>query len=124
MAPGFRGWGRTGADFRTGVWFFETVKPGAVIGRLLAAVPLRPNGANRVDAAIGQIDGRIRFDPDTLTGLGTLAGVRAEPLLPGDRVAKVGRTTGLTRGHKYGFSVKAENNAGASAFSANVFATP
>ena len=29
----FRGWGRTGADFRTGVWFFETVKPGAVIGR-------------------------------------------------------------------------------------------
>ena len=29
----FRGWGRTGADFRTGGWFFETVKPGAVIGR-------------------------------------------------------------------------------------------
>jgi len=29
----FRGWGRTGADFNTGVWFFETVKPGAVAGR-------------------------------------------------------------------------------------------
>jgi protocatechuate 3,4-dioxygenase alpha subunit len=29
----FRGWGRTGADFKTGVYTFETVKPGAVIGR-------------------------------------------------------------------------------------------
>jgi protocatechuate 3,4-dioxygenase alpha subunit len=29
----FRGWGRTGADFKTGVWFFETVKPGGVPGR-------------------------------------------------------------------------------------------
>lgn len=26
----FRGWGRTGADFDTGVWHFDTVKPGAV----------------------------------------------------------------------------------------------
>ena len=69
-----------------------------MVGRLLAAVPLKPNGVNSVDAAIGEIDGHIRFDPDTLTGLGALAGVRAEPLLPGDRVAKAGRTTGLTRG--------------------------
>ncbi|KMO38468.1 protocatechuate 3,4-dioxygenase [Methylobacterium tarhaniae] len=29
----FRGWGRTGSDFDTGVWFFETVKPGPVDGR-------------------------------------------------------------------------------------------
>src|SRR5687768_16644023 len=29
----FRGWGRTGADFNTGVYMFETVKPGAVAGR-------------------------------------------------------------------------------------------
>lgn len=29
----FRGWGRTGADFKTGIYTFETVKPGAVIGR-------------------------------------------------------------------------------------------
>lgn len=27
---GFRGWGRTGADFETGVYAFDTVKPGAV----------------------------------------------------------------------------------------------
>lgn len=31
--PNFRGWGRTGADFQTGIYTFETVKPGAVIGR-------------------------------------------------------------------------------------------
>jgi protocatechuate 3,4-dioxygenase alpha subunit len=31
--PDFRGWGRTGADFKTGLYTFETVKPGAVIGR-------------------------------------------------------------------------------------------
>ena len=29
----FRGWGRTEADFETGLWVFETVKPGPVIGR-------------------------------------------------------------------------------------------
>jgi protocatechuate 3,4-dioxygenase alpha subunit len=29
----FRGWGRTGADFKTGIYTFETIKPGAVIGR-------------------------------------------------------------------------------------------
>ncbi len=31
--PGFRGWGRTGTDFETGLWFFDTVKPGPVPGR-------------------------------------------------------------------------------------------
>ncbi|GJD50421.1 Protocatechuate 3,4-dioxygenase alpha chain [Methylobacterium crusticola] len=29
----FRGWGRAGSDFETGLWFFETVKPGPVEGR-------------------------------------------------------------------------------------------
>src|ERR687889_253344 len=29
----FRGWGRTGTDFQTGLWAFETVKPGPVEGR-------------------------------------------------------------------------------------------
>lgn len=33
LDPGFRGWGRAGTDFETGVWWFETVKPGPVIGR-------------------------------------------------------------------------------------------
>lgn len=29
----FLGWGRTGADFDTGFWSFETIKPGATPGR-------------------------------------------------------------------------------------------
>jgi protocatechuate 3,4-dioxygenase alpha subunit len=31
--PHFRGWGRTGADFRTGIYSFETIKPGGIRGR-------------------------------------------------------------------------------------------
>lgn len=33
LDAGFRGWGRTGTDFGTGLYHFETVKPGPVIGR-------------------------------------------------------------------------------------------
>lgn len=33
LDPGFRGWGRTGTDFTTGRYVFETVKPGPVPGR-------------------------------------------------------------------------------------------
>ena len=33
LDPAFRGWGRTGTDFTTGVYSFETVKPGPVEGR-------------------------------------------------------------------------------------------
>jgi protocatechuate 3,4-dioxygenase alpha subunit len=29
----FRGWGRTGTDFESGLWFFETIKPGRIAGR-------------------------------------------------------------------------------------------
>lgn len=33
LDPHFRGWGRTGADFETGYYHFQTIKPGAVAGR-------------------------------------------------------------------------------------------
>ena len=33
VEDGFRGWGRVITDFDTGEWAFETVKPGAVMGR-------------------------------------------------------------------------------------------
>lgn len=32
-APGFRGWGRAITDFASGLWRFETVKPGCTPGR-------------------------------------------------------------------------------------------
>lgn len=33
VEEGFRGWGRVITDFGTGEWGFDTVKPGAVVGR-------------------------------------------------------------------------------------------
>jgi protocatechuate 3,4-dioxygenase, alpha subunit len=33
LDPTFRGWGRTGTNFETGLYTFETIKPGSVIGR-------------------------------------------------------------------------------------------
>ena len=33
LDPAFRGFGRAVADFKTAVWWFDTVKPGAVHGR-------------------------------------------------------------------------------------------
>ncbi len=33
LDPSFRGWGRTGTDFETGIFAFDTIKPGAVVGR-------------------------------------------------------------------------------------------
>ena len=33
LDPAFRGWGRACSDFKTGVWTFETIKPGSVGGR-------------------------------------------------------------------------------------------
>ena len=33
VEDGFRGWGRVIPDFETGQWSFDTVKPGAVMGR-------------------------------------------------------------------------------------------
>ncbi len=39
--PSFRGWGRACSDFDTGVWSFETIKPGAVAGR--GGVPMAPH---------------------------------------------------------------------------------
>jgi len=33
VAKGFRGWGRVITDFDTGLWGFDTIKPGPVMGR-------------------------------------------------------------------------------------------
>lgn len=40
-APGFRGWGRVITDFDTGLWGFDTIKPGSVMGR--NARPMAPH---------------------------------------------------------------------------------
>jgi hypothetical protein len=53
---------------------------------------------NVIDCAIASIGGAIGIDSSSLDSLGTLAGVRATPLVGGERVRKVGRTTGVTSG--------------------------
>ncbi|MEP7027653.1 MAG: hypothetical protein ABI960_03570 [Candidatus Eisenbacteria bacterium] len=71
--------------------------PGDAIARFERAVRLKRAG-NRVDAALARLEDGVAFEPSKLRGLGRLQGVRAGPLVPGERVAKLGRTTGLTRG--------------------------
>ena len=41
LDPTFRGWGRSCSDFKTGVWTFDTIKPGQVEGR--AGRPMAPH---------------------------------------------------------------------------------
>lgn len=68
-----------------------------VVARLERTVRLRKSG-NRVDAALARLEDGVEFDPTRLHGLGPLLEQRVLRLEPGDRVAKLGRTTGLTRG--------------------------
>ncbi len=67
------------------------------IGSLDRFVRLRPTG-NQVDAATASLGPDLEYYVDWLEGLGALAGVREEPLETGERVFKLGRTTGLTEG--------------------------
>lgn len=83
LQPGSYDGGRKGAD---------------TVARLLDFVPLRPGMNNLVDAAVAALEPQIAWDPSMLTGTGQLQGLRPEPLVPGDTVFKLGRTTGLTRG--------------------------
>jgi hypothetical protein len=59
---------------------------------------------NRVDCALARLDPGVEADPRTLTGLGDLDPAPVAPQ-DADRVAKVGRTTGLTRGQVTAFEV-------------------
>ena len=75
------------------------------IGRLDRAVKLKPRGTNRVDAALATIDGAVAYDPRTLRGVGTLAGLARTPPEETREVEKLGRTTGHTRGRVTAFEL-------------------
>lgn len=68
------------------------------IAKLVKWVDLLPNKTNMLDAAIASVRKSIDVDPRNYQGIGKLAGARTLPLELGMAVAKVGRTTGLTRG--------------------------
>jgi hypothetical protein len=60
---------------------------------------------NRLDAAVAELADGVAAHAGELPGLGRLAGVRRGPLEGGERVFKVGRTTGVTRGRVSAFEV-------------------
>ena len=68
------------------------------VGALDRFVRLIAGQPNFVDAAIATVRKAIKFNANTLRGVGKLIGVRPAPLEVGDFVSKVGRTTDVTRG--------------------------
>ncbi len=75
------------------------------VGQLERFIRLRRAGANLVDCAVCTVDEALRYSPRLLTGLGRIAGVGPDVPDEGQDVAKVGRTTGITRGRVTAFEI-------------------
>ena len=80
-------------------------RPTDRIGSLSAFVKLSDSRPNRVDAAVAALHHDVSFDPHRLRGLGVLAGLGPADIETGTRVAKIGRTTGVTEGRVTAFEV-------------------
>jgi hypothetical protein len=74
----------------------------AALGRFIR---LKTTATNFVDCALATLKDGIEFEHERLDGIGRLAGVAEDPVEIGDRVAKVGRTTGTTRGRVTAFEL-------------------
>jgi S1-C subfamily serine protease len=72
--------------------------PADAVAKLSAFIRLDPAKTNLVDCAIARLNGPVQANISKLTGIGKLAGVIARNLDVGDRVSKVGRTTGMRHG--------------------------
>lgn len=73
--------------------------------QLARFIRLRRRGANLVDCATARLLPDTGYDAAALAGLGKLKGVSAAMIEEGTRVAKVGRTTGVTRGRVTAFEM-------------------
>lgn len=73
-------------------------RPTDVVARLESFVRLSSRRSNFVDCALARVMDSVSFDPEKLTGLGKLGGVSSVEVEDGTVVAKLGRTTGRTRG--------------------------
>jgi hypothetical protein len=94
--------------------------PADRVGALDRAVALRTDAANRVDAALATVEVELEAGP--IAGLGTLSGATLAAA-EARRVAKLGRTTGLTRGSVTAFELDGlmvEYDAGALRFDGQV----
>ncbi|WP_020470285.1 hypothetical protein [Zavarzinella formosa] len=74
------------------------IDPADLIATLAKTVRLRKEGVNLVDAAMAELAAGQEFDPGTIRGLGNLAGLGAEFVDVGTKLAKLGRMSGLTHG--------------------------
>lgn len=83
----------------------DGAQPEDVVAALAGVVKLKRSGANAVDAAVATLVPDVEADPTKLTGLGRLKGVGDVFLDEGTRVAKLGRTTGRTRGRVTAFEL-------------------
>ena len=68
------------------------------IGTFAGRVRFKKTGVNLVDVAVAKVKSGIGHDARTIRGLGKLAGLGPDFVDVGAEVAKLGRTTGLTRG--------------------------
>jgi hypothetical protein len=69
-----------------------------VAGHLADWVRLKQDTPNLVDAAIATVADGVAYTAGIYRDLGKLKGVQAAPVSAGEGVAKIGRTSGLTRG--------------------------
>lgn len=79
--------------------------PDDVVALLAGVIKLKTVGANTVDVAVAALRDGIEVDARTLRGLGHLTGLGPDFLDEGTPVAKLGRTTGLTRGRVTAFEM-------------------
>ncbi|MEW6351993.1 MAG: hypothetical protein AB1646_23330 [Thermodesulfobacteriota bacterium] len=80
-------------------------RPADVIGKLEDFVKVKTRGINLVDCAVACVHEKLKVDATKLAGLGKLVGVSDVDVDEGERVAKVGRTTGVTRGRVTAFEL-------------------
>src|SRR5205823_2220494 len=79
--------------------------PQDMVATFTKTVKLKKTGANLIDAAIAEIKTGLEADLRTIKGLGRLAGLGAAFVDEGTEVAKLGRTTDLTRGRVTAFEL-------------------
>lgn len=79
--------------------------PADVVGTLFRPVRLKTRGSNLLDCAVASVRDSTRYNVRDFRGLGRLAGLGGPILVEGVEVAKVGRTTGVTRGRVTAFEL-------------------
>jgi hypothetical protein len=80
-------------------------KPKDTVGKLGPFVKLKKTGSNQVDAALATLSKSTKFDPSALRGGGKLTGSVGSDLTEFEKVEKLGRTTGRTKGRITAFEL-------------------